>query len=841
MMAKVRAALELDPWALRETELKIGALAQTESLFALSNGHIGMRGNLDEGEPTGMLGTFLNGVYEIRPLPHAETAYGYPEAGETVVPVPNGKLIRLLVDDELMDIRYGTVLRHERVLDFRDGVLRRTMHWRSPTGQEVIVESRRIVSLHQRGAAAIEYCVTPVNADMKLVVQSELVANADVGASLHNPRDPRMAAVIEDPLVSEEHFLHDEMAVLVHRTDVSGVRVASAMDHEIEGPSDMFVEGETGSDVGRLTVTGNVAAGETLRMVKYLAYGWSTRRSLESVRAQVRGSLSEARHTGWDGLLAEQQEILGEFWENADVIVEGDEEMQHAVRFALFHIFQAAARGERRAIPAKGLTGSGYDGHAFWDTETFVLPVLTYTWPHAARDALHWRHDTLDLARERAQQLNLDGAAFPWRTIAGRECSGYWPASTAAFHVSADVADAVLRYVRATGDEEFHRDVGVAILVETARMWRKLGSYDASGEFRIAGVTGPDEYSAITDNNVYTNLMAARNLKGAAEAAVKFPEEAAALNLLPEEPEQWLAAADAMHIPYDQGLQVHPQADNFTHHEIWPFEEMGASDYPLLLNYPYFDLYRKQVVKQADLVLALFTNGDYFTPEEKRRNFEYYEQVTVRDSSLSACAQSIVAAETGHMDLAWQYLQETALVDLHNLAHNTSDGLHMAATAGTWLGLVNGFGGFRDYYEVPTFSPRLPKNLTRLEFNLRLAENTLNVNVEQSQATYSVTRGHSVTITHEGEELVIANGSSVTRAIEPIQRPGPVSQPKGRAPDEIKRTGTHLDETGALLDVEGNYPHQIADPLVGSPPRRVEGDGAVLAEILARLSERLDR
>lgn len=807
-MMTERAAMQVDPWALRETELRIGALAQTESLFALSNGHIGMRGNLDEGEPTGQAGTFLNGVYEIRPLPHAETAYGYPEAGETVVSVPNGKLIRLLVDDELLDARYGTLLRHERVLDFRDGVLRRTLQWRSPTGNEVIVESKRLVSLHHRGTAAILYEVTPVNADMQLVVQSELVANGDELAEHHDGSDPRVAAVLEHPLKSEEHFLHEEMAMLIHSTEHSGIRVASAMDHQITGPEDMFIEGESGPDIGRLTVTARVAAGEKLSVLKLLAYGWSARRSRSSVRAQVRGSLSETRHTGWDGLVASQKQFLAEFWDNADVIVEGDDEMQQAARFALFHLLQASARGERRAVPAKGLTGSGYDGHAFWDTETFVLPVMTYTWPQAARDALHWRHATLDLARERAQQLNLDGATFPWRTIAGRECSGYWPASTAAFHVSADIADAVLRYVRATGDEDFHREVGVPILIETARMWHKLGAYDNRGEFRIAGVTGPDEYSAIVDNNVYTNLMAARNLRGAASAAVKFPEAAAELDLKPEEPESWLSAAAAMHIPFDDARQVHPQADNFTHHEIWPFEEMNAGDYPLMLNYPYFDLYRKQVIKQADLVLALFTNGDYFTPEQKRRNFEYYEAVTVRDSSLSACAQSIVAAETGHLDLAYKYLQESALVDLHNLAHNTSDGLHLAASAGAWLGLVCGFGGFRDYYDLPAFAPRLPENLSRLAFNLRLGENTLRVDVAQDQATYSVARGHAIAITHFGEELVIEPGADVRRKIEPVPVPPPVSQPKGRAPDEVKRIGTHLDETGALLEVEGDYPHQ---------------------------------
>lgn len=802
-------ALSIDPWAIRETELRVGALAQTESLFALSNGHIGMRGSLDEGEPTGVPGTFLNGVHEVWPLPYAESAYGNPEAGETVVNVANGKLIRLLVDDELLDARYGELVEHERVLDFRDGILKRRMRWRSPTGHEVIVTSQRIVSLAQRGCAAIVYEVEPVDRTMKLVLQSELVTNGDVEPSAPKTfDDPRAAVQIDAPLIAEEHFLHDEMAMLIHRTQTSGLRIAAAMDHQIEGPDGMYIESEIGPDVARLTVTTEIEPGQKIRLVKYLSYGWSGRRSLSSVRAQARGTLSEARHTGWDGLVEAQRAYLKEFWDNADVIVEGDDELQQAVRFGLFHLLQASARGERRAIPAKGLTGSGYDGHAFWDTETFVLPALTYTLPGAARDALFWRRGTLDLARERAQQLGMAGAAFPWRTIAGRECSGYWPASTAAFHVSADVSDAIIRYVKATEDVDFEIEVGVPILIETARLWISLGSYDQQDEFRIAGVTGPDEYSSICDNNVYTNLMAARNLRAAAHVAEKHPAAAAELDIHPDEPAHWRRAADNMHIPYDEVRQVHPQADNFTHHEIWPFEKMTPKDYPLLLHYPYFDLYRKQVVKQADLVMALYTNGDSFTPEEKARNFAYYEAITVRDSSLSAATQGIIAAETGHLQLAYEYLQETAYVDLHNLAHNTSDGLHLAASAGGWMGLVAGFGGFRDYNELPCFAPRLPEQISRLAFKLRIRGNTILVDVRGDQVTYSIEHGEGLRITHYGEEVAVVPETPVHFTIAPIPVPEPVRQPHGRAPSELKPSKALLDETGTFQEPEGQYSHQ---------------------------------
>lgn len=375
------------------------------------------------------------------------------------------------------------------------------------------------------------------------------------------------------------------------------------------------------------------------------------------------------------------------------------------MRFALFHTLQAGARAERRAIAAKGLTGPGYDGHAFWDTETFVLPVLTYTAPHAARDALCWRHATLDRARQRARLLGFEGAAFPWRTIDGQECSGYWPAGTAAFHVSADIADAVGRYQAAAADPAFEREIGLELLVETARLWRSLGHHDARGGFRIDGVTGPDEYSAVADNNVYTNLMAQRNLRLATDAVERHADRAAELGVDAEEAAAWRDAAQAMLIPFDEQLGVHPQAEGFTEHQRWDFAPTTPEQYPLLLHFPYVDLYRKQVVKQADLVLALHLRGDALSQEQKASNFAYYEPLTVRDSSLSACTQAVIAAEVGNLELAYDYLGEAALMDLGNLEHNTADGLHIASLAGAWIVAVAGFGGMRDHDGVLSFAP----------------------------------------------------------------------------------------------------------------------------------------
>jgi len=773
-------AFVTEPWCLRETGLDLDVLAQTESVFALSNGHIGWRGNLDEGEPYGLPGSYLNGVFEIRPLPYAERGYGNPESGQTIINVTNGKVMRLLVNDEPFDVRYGELRSHERCLDFRAGVLGRQAEWVSPAGSAIKVSSTRMVSLMQRSIAAICYEVEPVNQRTRIVVQSELVANEQLPVP---GRDPRGTAALPEPLVEQADASRGARAGLVHSTRESGLIVAVVMDHAVDGPPGTLVQSESFPHLARTMVSTSLEPGQRLQLIKVVAYGWSGSRSMPAVRDQADAALAGAMQTGWDGLLAEQRSYLDKFWACADVELDGDSTIQQAVRFGLFHILQAGARAEGRAIAAKGLTGPGYDGHAFWDTETFVLPVLTYTAPDAAAHALRWRHSTLPLAIERARQLRLNGAAFPWRTIHGEECSGYWPAGTAAFHVNADIACAARRYVRATDDTAFEQTTGLDLLVHTARLWRSLGHHDSHGRFRIDGVTGPDEYSAVADNNVYTNLMAQENLSAAVDAAARHSDRATELGVDDEEMTGWREAAASMVIPYDQTLGVHPQADGFTCHEVWDFANTTAEQYPLLLHFPYFDLYRKQVVKQADLVLAMQLRPDAFTQEQKARNFAYYERLTVRDSSLSASVQAVIAAEIGHLDLTEDYLAEAALMDLDDLEHNTTNGLHLASLAGIWTALVAGYGGMRHTDAALSFTPRLPPALTRLAFGLHLVGRTLRVEVSSAAATYSLDDGKPLQLLHHGQLVDVSMDQSATCAIPDLPPLGPrPTQPPGRAP-----------------------------------------------------------
>ncbi|GAB3853182.1 hypothetical protein GCM10029963_44010 [Micromonospora andamanensis] len=591
-------------WRIRRTRDDLDRLGETESVFALGNGWLGWRGTLDEGGPVDMPGSYLNGLHERRELSYPEDGYAFPQLSDTVISPPNATLVRLWVGGEPLDLRTGTVLAHEQVLDLRAGVIERHTEWISPAGDGVRVRSTRLVSLCRRRIAAVDWTVEPLDGPVELRICADLLANERIP---EREDDPRAASLIQEPLSGELHRVDGADALLVHRTERSAQRVAVAVAHLPVVPEQITTGTDATADRIRLTLTGALRPGERVRLTKFAAYEWApgADSSVEELAAQVTAEADAARTDGFGALLAEQRAALDSAWRTADVLLDGDEELQQAIRFAMFHLIQAGRSDGDRTIPAKGLTGNGYDGHVLWDTEGYVLPVLTYIAPAVARSALRWRHAHLSQAYDRAAELRLTGATFPWRTIGGEECSGYWPAGTAGLHVNADIADAVLRYVAATGDEDFLAGPGLELMVATARLWHGFGHFTDDGSFHIVGVTGPDEYAALVDDNLFTNLMARRNLRGAADAVERHPEAADRLGVEPAEVAGWRAAAEAMTVPYDPKRGVHQQAAGFTDRPEWNFADTGDDDYPLLLHFPYLELYRHQVVKQADLVLAM--------------------------------------------------------------------------------------------------------------------------------------------------------------------------------------------------------------------------------------------
>ncbi|MDG4794942.1 glycosyl hydrolase family 65 protein [Micromonospora sp. WMMD1082] len=774
---------------MRRTRDDLDRLGETESVFALSNGWLGWRGTLDEGEPIDMPGSYLNGLHERRELTYPEDGYAFPQLSDTVISPPNATLVRLVVGGEPLDLRTGTLRLHEQVLDMRAGVVERLTEWISPAGHGVRVRSTRLVSLPRRRVAAVDWTVEPLDGPVEVRIHADLLANERVP---ERADDPRAASLIHEPLIAELHRVDGADGVLVHRTERSGQRVAVAVAHRPTVPEHFAAEQDATWDVTpdriRLTLAGSLRPGERVRLTKFVAYEWAPvdGPSPDALAGEVLAEVDAARTEGFEALLAAQRAALDAAWRTADVLLDGDDELQLAIRFAMFHLIQAGRADGDRAIPAKGLTGNGYDGHVLWDTEEYVLPVLTYVAPEVARSALRWRHAHLPEALARAAELRLTGATFPWRTIGGRECSGYWPAGTAALHVNADIADAVLRYVGATGDEDFLAGEGLDLLVATARLWHGFGHFADDGAFHIVGVTGPDEYAALVDDNLFTNLMARRNLRGAADAVERHPAAADRLGVDPVEAAGWRAAAAAMTVPYDPKRGVHQQAAGFTAQPEWDFAGTGDEDYPLLLHFPYLELYRHQVVKQADLVLAMLRCPGEFTAEEKAANFAYYEARTVRDSSLSAAPQGVLAAELGHLDLAYDLFAESVLQDLEDLGDKTGDGLHLASLGGAWLALAQGFGGLRDDRELLSFDPRLPGRIDRLAFSVRWHGHRLLVTLTADEARYELPDagpGTAIELWHHGERLRVTAGEPTTRPMPRVPDPGPEPpSPPGRRP-----------------------------------------------------------
>jgi len=764
-----------DPWRLVERRFMPGFLPQTETLFCTSNGYLGIRATPEEGAPVHERGTYLNGFYETWPFPHAEEAHGLPRTGQTMLVVPDGTLLKLYVDDEPFELASAQLLAFERVLDFRSGTLAREAHFETPDGRRLCIRSQRFASLDHRHLACIDYEVRMTRGAASLVISSELVVPAEQPRS--EPGDPRRSGGPDgQPLVPTHRRARGQRILMNLETRASGLRMACAMDHRLEAECPVEVEeAECAPDRGRVVFHAQVAEGQRVRICKFLAYHHSASADAGELRFRTHRTLDRALRDGLEDVLARHVGRVESFWRAADVEVEGDVEVQQALRFNLFQILQACARVEGFGVPAKGLSGLGYQGHYFWDTEIYVLPLLTYTLPHVARSLLRLRQHQLPLARDRAREVGEQGALFAWRTINGEEASAYYAASTAQYHIDADVTYAANRYVALTGDVEFLCDGLAEIAVETARMWVGLGFYSErkGGRFCINGVTGPDEYNTVVNNNGYTNLMARENLRiavrvvemvqeRAPEAFAKLVEQT---RLDPAELEGWKRAAEHMYVPYDEKAGVHLQDDGFLDREIWDVERLPAEGYPLLLHYHPLVIYRHQLIKQADLVLAAFLLPEAFTMEEKRRIFDYYDPLTTGDSSLSGCIQSIVAEELDYCDQAYRYFADALVMDLGDIGGNVRDGLHVAALAGTWMAVVHGFAGLREQRGELHFRPRLPDGWDRLRFRLGVRGCVLEVDVSREAARYRLLEGDALDLVHEGELLQLERDCTLTRAL----------------------------------------------------------------------------
>lgn len=776
----------VDDWKLIEKSFQAQNLPHTETIFSTSNGYLGMRGNHEEGTPVFQSGTFINGFYDSWPIVYGEEAFGFAKTGQTMLNVTDGKVVRLYVDEEPFYLPTADLLDYERTLDMKSGVLERRLVWEMASGKQVSITSRRFVSFQHRHLALVTYSVTLLNAEAPVTIVSQItghhrkqtVSSSVVGdAEKLADNDPRLAGAFkENVLDPAAHYTDQSRIVLSHITRNSKMSLCCAIDHSFQTTCPFSTRSTCSESAGEIVFTVDAKPGQEINLVKVIAYHTSRSAPAQELCERAERTLDHAKAAGIDALLAEQRDFMDAFWSRSDVKMDGvHSRAQQSIRWNLFQLVQAAGRAEGAGIPAKGLTGQAYEGHYFWDTEVYVLPFLTYTAPHIARNLLSFRHSMLPKARERARQVNQKGALFPWRTINGEEASAFFAAGTAQYHINADIIYALRKYVDVTGDEAFLYDRGAEMLVETARLWRDLGCYPKGkdGRFEIQGVTGPDEYTAIVDNNTYTNLMARHNLAYAADVVdelrekdpARFETLVRATELGLSEVAEWRRAAQRMYVVFDEALGIHPQDDVFLQKAVWDFAGTPPDKYPLFLHFHPLVIYRFQVMKQPDVVLAMFLLGHEFSKEQKQRNFDYYDPLTTGDSSLSACIRSIMAAEAGHGDKAAEYLRRSLLMDLADVGGNVRDGAHIASIGGSWMAIVYGIAGMRDFGGRLSFDPK-PTVLgaKRLRFPLTIRGQRLVVDIGKDSTTYLLEEGSELTITHRGEKIALKAGKPVSVA-----------------------------------------------------------------------------
>ncbi|MDO4811865.1 MAG: glycosyl hydrolase family 65 protein [Eubacteriales bacterium] len=730
-----------------------------ETLFHNANGYIGVRGTWEEGVPSGydtMRGTYLNGFYDVIPCKQSESLYGLIEEKDTMLNVADTQTVCITVDNEVYDPFCGEVLHCERTLDMEAGITERTMRWRSEQGRVLTVTFRRMASFQRKNLFVMECDIRPEDGGRVEVTSYHkgLVKN------YANPKDPRLAADSGILLQAAGHSRIGEDTYLLSHTAKSDLAVCTAVRHAFPGSADISYDAQSHSYIAQYATT--LRKGENLRFVKY-TIAVDSRHAEDPIAAAKKLVANDC--VALAGLYAEQWRYLENFWHNAEMEIDADDESNLAMAFNQYQLLQSCGSDGLSYVASKGLSGEGYEGHYFWDTEIYVLPFLTYTNPALARKLLRYRYKILPLARENAKILgHSKGALYPWRTISGRECSGFFPAGTAQYHINGDIACAVVRYYLATLDQDYLIEEGAEILLETARLWLDVGNWN-DGCFMIHGVTGPDEYSCIVNNNYYTNSCARYNLRWAARlpelCGDAWNDIAAKLHVAEAEIDTFCKAAQGMYLPYDEKLGIHAQDDAFLKKPLWDMAATPADHYPLLLHYHPLTLYRHQVCKQADTILAylLFDGGE--DRDTMRRTFAYYEKITTHDSSLSQCIFSIVASKLGLYDKAWDYFGESLCIDLRNTHGNTGDGIHTANMGGSYMMVVNGFAGMEVTESGLSFAPFVPKAWRGYRFRICLRESLLEVHATHGKCTVRLIDGNSIAFRIYGREVYLSEENPV--------------------------------------------------------------------------------
>lgn len=734
-------------WTVRETRVEPSKVRSQESVFTIGNGALGTRGSFEEGFPGDLPGTLIHGLFDDAPIVYTELANA-----------PNWLTCQLIIGGETFALNRGQVLAYERTLDLRDGRLIRMVRWRSPKGHTVELRIERWASMADGGLCALHYGVTALD------FAGEVELRAELDGTVENPVPPFRLGVRHWTTIGQGHPAL-QMAYLHVRTRMSPAELAVAMHLAVEGLPQVEYLPRDCPDHPGVSARFHLEPGQTAVATKLVSFATSLtsppagegnagRSSL--VTAALDG-LENAVGQGYSALLRAHRSVWADLWRDCDVLIEGDDTAQQAVRFNLFHLLIAAPRyTERASIPAKTLSGFGYRGHVFWDTDIFIVPFFAFTRPELARNLLLYRYHTLPGARHKARQAGYEGAMFAWESAGdGQETTPRWvPLADGGLvriwcgdiehHISSDVAYAVWRYWQATGDDAFMRDYGAEIILDTAVFWGSRVEYNAAAErYEINDVIGPDEYHEHVNNNVFTNRMVQWHLQKAQEVLtwlqehypVRAQDLVERLGLNAERLARWEDMRRRLYILYDPASGLMEQFEGFFDlKELdWRSLEPRTRSVQELLGIE--GIQRVQAIKQADVLMLLYLLGDEYDDRVKRVNWDYYEPRTdhTYGSSLGPAIHAILACQLGQPEEAYGHFLRAALVDLEDLRGNARDGIHAASAGGVWQAVVMGFAGMVLGADGPTFAPKLPPGWQRLRFTLRYRGHPLEADLRADQ------------------------------------------------------------------------------------------------------------
>lgn len=738
--------------ALVERDFDEKEINHLESLFALGNGYLGMRGTYDEPTAGEVCGMYINGVFATKQYNHLVKFKGYATKNEFTVNLPDWRIFTVTVDGETAAFSDNNISEHERRLEFDTGRLTRNFVFSTTSGKQVKIESIRLLNRKEVHGAEISYTVTPLNFSGEVQISSAIIKNT----ILRNQYNTE----------TESESFTDNVYTIKQLIPTTGQHAAVSVAHTVKGNNYVVKDYNTPE---KYTYCVNFALdkGETARVVKYAAFAGSID-GIENMTDYTESLAKENREKGFDFFVNEQAEFWKEHWEKADIKIEGSPADQQAVRYSLFQLKQQLATVNNCSIGATGLTGPGYSGQVFWDTEMYLMPYYNFTDPYSQKELLMYRYRILDKARARAKEFDLRGAMYAWCSIDGEETSVVYEASTAEYHLNSDIAYVVWRYVDSTGDKDFLYSYGAEVVLETAVFMSLRGKFVKArgGKFCINAVCGPDEYACGVNNNFYTNLTVKRHFEYAVSVLDDMRENAPdrltkllnKIGFTSEDEERIAKAAENMYLPYNDEYGIYMQDDSYLYEDPVDMTKIPMNVDLRGLYHP-LDLWRLQVSKQADVCLATFLHGDFFSKDQKERCYAYYEKRCNHGSSLSPAIYSISAAELDRPE-AYEFFRYTAYMDLYDFKGNTSNGIHIACNGGVWMSVINGFLGMRHYKDGLHFEPKIPKAWNKYSTDITYKGAVIGIEVSHGKTAFTIKSGDSVKFYISGKAIVLTNSNN---------------------------------------------------------------------------------